>query len=459
MQAAEADSGTWGTCSWNLNADSTLTIGGGTGVDMEYSTQYNGRSYVAPWCAHVEEIQKIVVGTQGEGGTVVLPENSEQLFKYYPEATTIEFVNVDTSGVENMESMFEECEKLTTIVGLNQFDTKKVYNMEKFFKNCSALVEVDLSSFDTSSISSCWYMTGFFQWNTALKKITFGDKFSFHGADADVCLEENTKWYKEGEEDILVSYNKFAELEATGDIVLSGTWICSDKKYWGDCAWTVEENVLKIGAGCGEDNQGWDSPWKDYADVIEYIEFADGVVFPEDCSYLFFRLNQLKEIDFSNTDMSQVKDCLYLLGYCESLKKVSFNAKVPAQPETLTQLVAYSEELEQVIIGNLDTSKADVFGNMFDSCYKLKNVDFENISIASATSLYAMFENCKSLNKIDLSTWSSDNIMDISWMFAGCTGLTTIIFPESGIKAGASRYGAYGAILHIQAKKTSRFLW
>ena len=144
---------------------------------MEYSTQYNGRSYVAPWCAHVEEIQKIVVGTQGEGGTVVLPENSEQLFKYYPEATTIEFVNVDTSGVENMESMFEECEKLTTIVGLNQFDTKKVYNMEKFFKNCSALVEVDLSSFDTSSISSCWYMTGFFQWNTALKKITFGFLF------------------------------------------------------------------------------------------------------------------------------------------------------------------------------------------------------------------------------------------------------------------------------------------
>lgn len=48
VQAAEADSGIWGTCSWNLDADGTLTIGGGTGENLKYSSQYAGRSYVAP---------------------------------------------------------------------------------------------------------------------------------------------------------------------------------------------------------------------------------------------------------------------------------------------------------------------------------------------------------------------------------------------------------------------------
>ena len=52
--------------------------------------------------------------------------------------------------------MFNECCKLKEIKGINKFNinTSKVNDMRGMFQNCSNLISIDLSNFDISNITS-----------------------------------------------------------------------------------------------------------------------------------------------------------------------------------------------------------------------------------------------------------------------------------------------------------------
>ncbi len=441
VQAASAN-GTWGTCTWTLSEEGVLTVNSGTGEDVEYVGNQE-RRYGTPWAAYSDDIKEMIFGADG---TVVFPQQCSDMFKAYTKCEKITFHNVDTGAVTDMENMFEDCEELKTIVGLEQFHTDKVTIMDNFFSNCTKLSVIDLTSFDTSGVNvdASYGMGYFFNNNTALQKICFGDHFTFKESTA-IELPLYTKWYKETDPATLISYDQLSEAETNGTITLSGTWLRAEGFYWGECKCTIKDKTLTIGAGKGENRYNkFYSPWEDYAEDIEYIVFEDGVVFPEDIHELFMRLDHLKEIDFSKVDMSQVKNTGYLFGYCASLKKVSMNAKLPAQPTNMTQTFASCYTLESVSLGNLDTSKVESFSSLFYECYNLQSFDFEEIDITSAQYLGQMFQQCYQLRIADMSSWKSDKVIDISWMFSACTSLTKVILPEQGMHVGRVNY-SYGA--------------
>ena len=440
VQASSAN-GTWGTCTWALSEDGVLTVSSGTGEDVAY-VDSEERRYGTPWVEHSDNIKKMIFGTDGK---VVFPNDCSDMFKAYTECENIIFTDVDTSAVTYMENMFEGCEKLQSIEGLEQFDTRQVEDMENFFSNCASLKVADVSSFNTACIQerNNYNLDYFFRCNNELEKIIFGEHFSF--SDAYIKLPENTNWYKEGTPDQLIDYDQLSKAEWNGEITLQGTWLRAEGIYWGECKCTIQDKTLTIGAGKGGNRYNkFYSPWEDYAEEIEYIEFEDGVVFPEDIHELFMRLDHLKEIDFSNADLSQVKNTVYLFGYCASLKKVSMNAKLPAQPVDMMQTFASCYTLESVALGNLDTSKVESFNSLFYECYNLQSFDFDKIDISSAQYLGQMFQQCYQLRVADMSSWRSDKVMDISWMFAACTSLTRVIMPEQGLHIGRVNY-SYGA--------------
>ena len=441
VQAASAN-GTWGTCTWALSEEGVLTVNNGTGEDVEYVDSQE-RRYGTPWSAYSDNIKEMIFGADG---TVVFPKKCSDMFKAYTKCEKIVFHNVDTGAVTDMENMFEDCEELKTIVGLEQFHTDKVTIMDNFLSNCTKLSEIDLTSFDTSGVNvdASYGMGYFLNNNTALQKICFGDHFTFKGSTA-IELPPYTKWYKETDPATLISYDQLSEAETNGTITLSGTWLRAEGFYWGECKCTIKDKTLTIGAGKGENRYNkFYSPWEDYEEDIEYIVFEDGVVFPEDIHELFMRLDHLKEIDFSNVDMSQVKNTGYLFGYCASLKKVSMTAKLPAQPTNMTQTFASCYTLESVSLGNMDTSKVESFSSLFYECYNLQSFDFEKIDITSAQYLGQMFQQCYQLRMADMSSWKSDKVIDISWMFSACTSLTKVILPEQGMHVGRVNY-SYGA--------------
>ena len=102
--------------------------------------------------------------------------DANNLFADYTKATSITFENVDTSTCTNMLKMFYNCRALKTL-DLSSFDTSNVTTMNQtiivaegegnvwagengsgMFENCYALESIDLSSFDTSKVDDFDFM-------------------------------------------------------------------------------------------------------------------------------------------------------------------------------------------------------------------------------------------------------------------------------------------------------------
>ena len=70
--------------------------------------------------------------------------------------TTLDVSKFDTSSVTNMDSMFYGCNGLTTL-DLSNFNTTNVKNMSNMFQSCR-LTNLDLSNFNTSKVIDMSYM-------------------------------------------------------------------------------------------------------------------------------------------------------------------------------------------------------------------------------------------------------------------------------------------------------------
>jgi surface protein len=74
--------------------------------------------------------------------------------------TSLDVSGFDTSSVTNMVYMFYNCSSLTSL-DVSGFDTSSVTNMSFMFYNCSSLTSLDVSSFNTSSVANMVYMFAF----------------------------------------------------------------------------------------------------------------------------------------------------------------------------------------------------------------------------------------------------------------------------------------------------------
>ena len=75
------------------------------------------------------------------------------MFQKCNELEYLDLSNFDTSSVTDMGFMFNKCHKLKEIKGINNFNTFNVTNMKAMFNECNELEYLDLSNFDTSSVT------------------------------------------------------------------------------------------------------------------------------------------------------------------------------------------------------------------------------------------------------------------------------------------------------------------
>ena len=69
----------------------------------------------------------------------------EQMFSWCNGLTSLDLSSFDTSQVTSMREMFDYCRSLTSL-DLRNFDTSKVTNMLYMFNNCSKLTEIIVSN-------------------------------------------------------------------------------------------------------------------------------------------------------------------------------------------------------------------------------------------------------------------------------------------------------------------------
>ena len=84
-------------------------------------------------------------------------DNCYRMFFSCSNIIEIDLSYFDTSNVTSMESMFYGCSQLTSI-DLSHFNTSKVTNMHSIFSECLKLTSIDLSHFDTSNVKNMEFM-------------------------------------------------------------------------------------------------------------------------------------------------------------------------------------------------------------------------------------------------------------------------------------------------------------
>ena len=90
---------------------------------------------------------------------------------------------------------------------------------------------------------------------------------------------------------------------------------------------------------------------------------------------MFYTLDNLKEIDLSNFDFSNVISMKFMFQMCINLEKVEFGNIITSNAENMAQLFYECNKLESVDVSKFDTSKVTDMEGMFYNCFSLSTID------------------------------------------------------------------------------------
>ncbi len=133
-------------------------------LDTSKVTQMNGLFFA---CTDLTTISNMDFDTSNV-------TNMVDMFYSCTKLSTIDVSSFDTSNVANMSCMFQSCNELTNIIGLNKLKTDNVTTMSSVFNNDVLLTSLDLSSFNTAKVTS---MVTMFSGCTALTTIKASNAF------------------------------------------------------------------------------------------------------------------------------------------------------------------------------------------------------------------------------------------------------------------------------------------
>ena len=131
-----------------------------------------------------------------------------------------------------------------------------------------------------------------------------------------------------------------------------------------------------------------------------------------DLTSLFMKIDNLKEIDFSEIKTNKVKSMDKLFQDCKSLEKANLNY--------------------------LDTSQIKSMKSMFEGCSNLKEVLMKEFTTSNTIYTDSMFENCFNLTKIDIDYFDLTYTESAAYMFRACYQLKEVAFKNTNNKDSSS---------------------
>ena len=141
------------------------------------------------------------------------------------------------------------------------------------------------------------------------------------------------------------------------------------------------------------------------------------------CSLMFYKLDNILEIDLSNFDSSQVTSTLRMFQDCSSLTSINLNNFNTKYVKDMRNMFAHCTSLISLDLSNFDTSSVTKMDSLFYNCSLLKSLDLSNFDTSKVTSMGSMFYTCKSLTSLDLNNFDTSSVKDMSNMFKDCSSL------------------------------------
>ena len=143
-------------------------------------------------------------------------------------------------------------------------------------------------------------------------------------------------------------------------------------------------------------------------------------------SKMFYGASSITKIDLSNSNTSLVNDISYLFYNCTKLNSLNlFNFNTSSV--IYMQYMFYEcHNLEALNIESFNTENVINMEYMFAGCKKITNLSVSHFNTSKVTYFYYMFKDCILLNSINLSNWELSIIYDMDYMFDNCTSLLSV---------------------------------
>ena len=338
--------------------------------------------------------------------------------------TGLEYLN--TANVTDMSSLFDHCQKLTSL-DLSNFNTAKVTNMNRMFSNCSNLKTIYASDkFTTAAVtesknmfSYCGSLSGDIDWTS--------DK-----ATDKTYAKTGGGYFRDKAYDNR-PYVKYAD----GTL----TFRCGYKK-------TLGENEYALNSG--ENPPAWNTNPKNISKVVFEASFANAR--PTTCyawfknfselmkiegienlntenvtsmAYMFSSCNKLAELDVTHFNTANVKNMKYMFEYCKGLSSLDVTNFNTANVTNMLAMFGRTS-LTSLDVTHFNTANVKDMTSMFYACKGLTSLDVTNFNTANVTSMRDMFCKCDKLTSLDVTNFNTAKVTDMDNMFFGCKMLKEI---------------------------------
>ena len=142
--------------------------------------------------------------------------------------------------------------------------------------------------------------------------------------------------------------------------------------------------------------------------------------------YMFGECKALSSINLSNFDTSNVTNMSYMFINCLNLTTLDLDSFNTSGVTDMSFMFDYCSNLTSVDLSSFDISNVTTFAAMFQQCSSLTSLDLSNFGVSTASNYSYMFCKCRALEKLDLSNFVTNGAQNMEAMFSGCEALTVL---------------------------------
>ena len=385
-----------------------------------------------------------------------------QLSRYSSLLSINNFEVLDTSNVTNMGEMFYHCDKLTSL-DLSSFDTSKVTNMNNMFTNCTNLKSLNLTGFNFKNVTKDNRNEMFKNCNV-LEKLNLSNSelpsncseffasslndINFSGCDTSNVTDMSNMFNRcnglksldlgcfdtSNVKDMSYMFYRCNNLKSLDLSSFDTSKVINMNGMFNYCSSLKTLNLSgfdfsKIGNSLI--TQGF-MGWNWFLDCYSLEELnLSNTKLSYNCQYFLgvtskdHALN-LKKINFSNCDTSNVTNMKHMFENCSQLTSLDLSSFNTINVKWMEDMFRNCSSLTNLNISSFDTSNVTEMSFMFYDCKSLISLDLSSFDTSKVSYMDYMFENCCSLTSIDISKFNTSNVISMLAMFYNCSSLTSL---------------------------------
>ena len=354
-------------------------------------------------------------------------DSCEKLFESCVNILEIDLSRFDTSRVTSMASMFYDCRKLVYI-NFDNFNTSSVTNMAMMFKYCDLLTELNLEMFRTPKLKSMDSM--------------FYESYSIYMLDLtsfDTSQVTNMECLFYGMESLL--YIDLTKMNTSNVINM--------KLLFGSCAAIIYLNLSTLDTSKVENMDGMFTSCTSLEE-IDFTNFDTSSVTNMNnmfgqcialrsldlsgfntskvqiTEYMFYYCTSLTSINLTDVDISNVYNMRFMFGFCSSLTSLDLSSFIFKQSDA--GFLFYEDKSLKEIQFSKKYKIVEFADFMFYDCSSLISIDLYNFDFGIVENLQYIFYGCSSLTSVDLNYIDTFQVSNMEYMFYGCNSLITLNF-------------------------------